>query len=103
MEKGRAIRGSNKSALVQPPIQEDCKEELKTRSKSPFLVTRILCSRREKLVPAKTRKRDSPEEEAEPCGVCYNPIKLRGAIESCKHQFCFECIHRWSKVRPALT
>lgn len=99
MEKEKAIKGNSKSTLVQSPIQEDCKEEIKTRSKSPFMVTRTLCSRREKAVAGKPRKRDSPEEEAETCGVCYSSVRVRGVIESCKHQFCFECIHRWSKVR----
>jgi hypothetical protein len=32
------------------------------------------------------------------CIICLETIKIRGEIDSCLHQFCFDCIIKWSKV-----
>lgn len=34
----------------------------------------------------------------EGCIICLETIKVRGEIDSCPHQFCFDCILKWSKV-----
>ena len=50
------------------------------------------------------RKADSddvnPAKKSKPavtCSICWNEVTERGTIDSCDHQFCYECIQRWSK------
>jgi hypothetical protein len=31
------------------------------------------------------------------CSVCYEHIKEQGVIDCCNHEFCFQCISKWSK------
>jgi len=37
-------------------------------------------------------------EEKLTCCICFEPVKTRGALNSCKHAFCFDCIYEWSKA-----
>ena len=36
-----------------------------------------------------------PASAAETCGVCLEPFKKRGKINSCNHMFCYKCIKKW--------
>eukprot|EP01017_Pseudomicrothorax_dubius_P014061 TRINITY_DN1646_c0_g1_i4.p1 TRINITY_DN1646_c0_g1~~TRINITY_DN1646_c0_g1_i4.p1 ORF type:complete len:260 (+),score=23.73 TRINITY_DN1646_c0_g1_i4:172-951(+) len=31
------------------------------------------------------------------CGICFNFIELQGKLDSCRHEFCFNCIRTWSQ------
>lgn len=33
------------------------------------------------------------------CGICYNPIEIRGKLDSCDHEFCATCIERWAQTQ----
>jgi len=40
------------------------------------------------------------ETEGAVCGICFEqPGKVKGKLDSCVHTFCFDCIHRWSKIK----
>lgn len=39
------------------------------------------------------------EETASKCAICLGSIKIQGTINSCSHDFCFECIEKWSKTQ----
>jgi hypothetical protein len=41
---------------------------------------------------------EGDEEKNNTCGICFEEVKERGVLDSCRHAFCFDCIHRWSKV-----
>ncbi|KRX03041.1 hypothetical protein PPERSA_08116 [Pseudocohnilembus persalinus] len=43
--------------------------------------------------PVKTRF----QKKAQLCGICYCNIEEQGLLNSCRHEFCFSCINRWSK------
>lgn len=50
------------------------------------------------------RKADSddvkPAKKSKPavtCSICLNEVAERGTLDSCDHQFCYECIKTWSK------
>lgn len=30
------------------------------------------------------------------CGICFEDLKTQGEIDSCNHNFCFDCIKKWS-------
>ena len=32
------------------------------------------------------------------CAICLGTVEKAGKIDSCIHEFCFECILKWSKV-----
>jgi len=32
------------------------------------------------------------KDEQAICGICLEPVKIRGVMDSCKHDFCYECI-----------
>mmetsp|Transcript_14280 Transcript_14280/g.24386 ORF Transcript_14280/g.24386 Transcript_14280/m.24386 type:complete len:184 (+) Transcript_14280:41-592(+) len=34
----------------------------------------------------------------EECGICLEPVKFRGLLNSCAHSFCYECILQWSQT-----
>jgi hypothetical protein len=36
--------------------------------------------------------------KAQICGICLCEIAVQGIVDSCKHEFCFDCISRWSEV-----
>lgn len=80
------------------PVQEDCKEEIKPQAgkKNPFVITKV--SSKKQSDTKKNGKRIHPESEAISCNVCYKTIEVQGVIECCKHEFCLNCITRWSKV-----
>jgi len=40
----------------------------------------------------------SPSSAAPKCGICFESIVEQGVLDSCRHGYCFSCIHRWSKV-----
>jgi len=56
----------------------------------------------------KTEERPPEDEKEAPaalpknyqkiCSICYEIIKEAGIIECCSHDFCFDCINKWSKV-----
>ena len=33
------------------------------------------------------------------CGICLDKIQIQGSIDSCSHEFCFECIKTWSQTQ----
>ncbi|OMJ78627.1 hypothetical protein SteCoe_21504 [Stentor coeruleus] len=35
---------------------------------------------------------------AKTCGICLNEITIQGVINSCRHEFCFDCISKWSDI-----
>jgi len=37
-------------------------------------------------------------QESRDCSICLCDINEGGKINSCTHQFCFSCIHDWSKI-----
>ena len=42
----------------------------------------------------------NPSKKSKPavtCSICWNEVTERGTIDSCDHQFCYECIKTWSK------
>lgn len=39
------------------------------------------------------RSKSPPQE----CGICMEPVKQRGLLDSCGHVFCFGCIMKWCK------
>ena len=40
---------------------------------------------------------DENNDEIE-CCICTETITFRGAIDSCRHAFCIDCISRWSQI-----
>eukprot|EP01126_Amoeba_proteus_P051309 TRINITY_DN611_c0_g1_i5.p1 TRINITY_DN611_c0_g1~~TRINITY_DN611_c0_g1_i5.p1 ORF type:complete len:159 (-),score=9.90 TRINITY_DN611_c0_g1_i5:263-739(-) len=30
------------------------------------------------------------------CAICFEPIEIQGVLSSCSHEFCFDCIEKWS-------
>jgi len=34
--------------------------------------------------------------EPEECAICLDSIRVQGIIDSCKHDFCYDCILKWS-------
>ncbi|OMJ94937.1 hypothetical protein SteCoe_1797 [Stentor coeruleus] len=32
------------------------------------------------------------------CGICLSEIGIQGVINSCCHEFCFNCISKWSDI-----
>ena len=38
------------------------------------------------------------EQAAMSCTICFDEIELRGVLDCCAHEFCFECIVSWSKA-----
>ena len=32
------------------------------------------------------------------CAICLDLVKNEASLSPCKHLFCYECIHFWSKV-----
>jgi len=40
---------------------------------------------------------DAPAPEAPECGICLDPIAVRGGI-GCQHEFCFSCIQQWAAI-----
>lgn len=36
--------------------------------------------------------------KAKTCGICLGEISVQGIVGSCCHEFCFECISKWSDV-----
>jgi len=44
-----------------------------------------------------TEKKNQPKEVFQ-CGICFENIEIQGILDVCKHTFCFDCIHRWSKT-----
>lgn len=99
----REVKASKKvkrSVVNRTSFQEDSKEEVKDRPmrKNPFLITRIPYENLDQLIPDKGSKRTSPESKDMNCCVCYKEIKTQGITDTCKHNFCFDCIRHWSKV-----
>jgi ribosomal protein L34E len=35
---------------------------------------------------------------AQSCGICLDEISIQGVLSSCKHEFCYHCISKWSEV-----
>ncbi|CAG9326701.1 unnamed protein product [Blepharisma stoltei] len=35
---------------------------------------------------------------AEKCGICLNPVSYQGKLSCCNHNFCFDCITKWSQT-----
>lgn len=94
----RRNKKTDKPLLNPSPVQEDCKEEVKHQAekKNPFMITKV--QTKKQIDVKKNGKRIYPEAEVITCNVCYKTIDVQGVIESCKHEFCFNCITRWSKV-----
>ncbi|XP_046388104.1 E3 ubiquitin-protein ligase Topors-like [Ischnura elegans] len=40
---------------------------------------------------------DTPELK---CAICLGRLRNKSLIDSCFHEFCFECLVEWSKVKP---
>ncbi|OMJ88709.1 hypothetical protein SteCoe_9250 [Stentor coeruleus] len=36
--------------------------------------------------------------KAKICGICLSEISVQGCVGSCCHEFCFECISKWSDI-----
>lgn len=45
----------------------------------------------------KLRSRSSSEPLVGECGVCLDPVKKRGLLDSCEHIFCYSCVVKWTK------
>eukprot|EP00826_Nyctotherus_ovalis_P018485 TRINITY_DN1553_c0_g2_i1.p1 TRINITY_DN1553_c0_g2~~TRINITY_DN1553_c0_g2_i1.p1 ORF type:complete len:137 (+),score=18.29 TRINITY_DN1553_c0_g2_i1:73-483(+) len=99
----RKTRSDSKSS--QSLISEDCKEEAKNKAakKNSSKVAQASNNKQDKSPSATGAKRSFPEPEAANCAICYKEIEVQGAIESCKHMYCFSCISRWSKVGSSLS
>ena len=41
------------------------------------------------------------EEEAPTCGICFDPIAVRGVLDGCAHHYCAPCIRRWAARKAA--
>ena len=80
-----------------PP--EDCKEEVKDevleKASLTFNKTSNIDSQELPIINA---KRMRPESEEFTCVICCKEIEVQGIIDNCEHQYCFTCIHRWSKA-----
>jgi len=61
------------------------KKEIKTNEKENIPVTNT---------PIETPKKDVPQQ----CTICFENIQEKAALDSCLHNFCFECIFQWSKM-----
>eukprot|EP01017_Pseudomicrothorax_dubius_P007298 TRINITY_DN1224_c0_g1_i11.p1 TRINITY_DN1224_c0_g1~~TRINITY_DN1224_c0_g1_i11.p1 ORF type:complete len:187 (-),score=30.75 TRINITY_DN1224_c0_g1_i11:346-906(-) len=35
--------------------------------------------------------------QASMCGICFAPIELQGKLDTCSHEFCLDCIKKWSQ------
>ena len=44
---------------------------------------------------AQASAKASTESVSHDCGVCLEPIKIRGKIDCCEHMFCYKCIKKW--------
>lgn len=84
---------------TQPSFQEDCKEEIKDEAlENDILKAKNLLDSEQIEIPRQSAKRHYQETDSKNCIICYKTIKVQGAIENCKHRFCFTCINRWAKV-----
>lgn len=46
-----------------------------------------------------TRKEEKMYKEPDTkCKICFELITERGELNCCQHEFCFNCIHQWSKT-----
>ena len=36
--------------------------------------------------------------KAKTCAICFDLVEFQGCLDSCKHQFCFDCVERWAEV-----
>ena len=41
---------------------------------------------------------DSTLEDDNICAICYDNIEKKSFANKCLHEFCFECLLKWSKV-----
>lgn len=101
----RKTKNSSDSKSSQSLISEDCKEEGKNKAakKISSKVAQVSNNKQGTSPAAMGAKRGFPESEAVNCAICYKEIEVQGAIESCKHVYCFSCISQWSKVGSSLS
>jgi len=44
---------------------------------------------------------EAKQEEPMECSICYEKVEEQGLLDSCKHEFCLECISKWAKTSNA--
>jgi len=104
MEKEtKTLEGVSDVMPTQPSPPEDCKEEVKDEVLEKALLTFNKTSNVDSQELLKiSAKRMRPESEELICVICCKEIEVQGIIDNCEHQYCFTCIHRWSKVSHCL-
>lgn len=62
-----------------------------------------ICTKRKRKTapspPMRTRSQRIAKLKSPPlnCGICMEPVKMRGFLEACTHVYCFSCITTWTK------
>jgi len=79
------MSSSRKSSRIPKEHKKPSRSSSETTNKTPK-------QKETKIVPEKEKK------EEEQCGICLDPPNIKGALDSCTHPFCFECILQWSKT-----
>jgi len=74
------------------------KEEDKSANKKRQIFQVIKVTDHSQESGPRKAKRSCPGSKITQCSICYQPIEVQGIIETCKHEFCSDCIYRWSKV-----
>src|SRR5690349_3298325 len=96
-KRGRDGVTGNRQTVLESPEKNSPTEPENAASQSPQIDSRndsIAPSTGPAATETPTNQPPSSETEVQ-CGICFENVCTQGEIDSCRHPFCFDCIHKW--------